>query len=240
MMPERITLPEGAFDIPVRYDDVTTYLVVLARPLDSLQNLLPTWLRPQRLLERTGGLVLYFVDATSTGFGSYKEMALGVLCRDEATAKQPWGADLDWCPPPIFPIWFGVSAQLPLAAGRLVWGFPKTLEATNIERHETKLHCSVGSAASAGLKFTCHLPRDLAPRTVGLRSLTLVSGQICQTRVSGPTLFGELEAPCFELEAHDVFRRRGLDVPTRGEAISAFVLANQRYELERPSRAWDS
>lgn len=235
MKASRIVLPEGSFTIPVAYEDVTTALVVIPLPLERLGALVPSKWSPQRLVRNDGGLVLYFVDAKKTGFGSYREMAIGVLC-NRPSDEGAWGDDLDWCPPPIFPAWFAVSAPLPLAGGQLAWGFNKVLATTTLDVTASSLICAIGSRAERWLRFDCRLPSAQEEREVGLRSLTLVNGRHCETRVKGPALFGQADGVEFSLEVDERFPARDLlaGVPARGEAISTFLLTRHKYELDWP------
>lgn len=232
---ERLELPEGSFTVPVPYRDVTTSLTVCAAPLAALRELVPALVEPQRLFGNEGGFVFYFVDAKNTGFGAYQEMALGVLCRRGLSPDAP-DTELDWYPPPMFLIWFAVSAPLPRAAGRLIWGFPKTEADTRVTSRESVLCCSVGDGREPWLRFHGTQPTELEPAEVGLRSLTLLDDRLCETTAVGSARLGKVESPSYELEVLPGFPARHLveRLPLKGTAVAGFLLEQHGYELDWP------
>jgi acetoacetate decarboxylase len=123
---------------PYPYKDVESFVINYETDEEAALNMLPEELA----LTETPTAMLMFVQYPFCALGPYEEVILGIHCHHEGNAR-------------LYIPHIVVNNEVPLAAGREIWGFPKKLATITIEskgdgmlgqmqRPEGNLICSMG------------------------------------------------------------------------------------------------
>jgi|TARA_Y100000310_G_scaffold342703_1_gene447005 acetoacetate decarboxylase len=122
----RLTADKFGFDTPVDaplyakppidYRDVHTISVSYETDMDAALDLLPEGL----VIEPPAVATVLFIDYPFSTLGPYYETILGISCSFEGTPRS-------------YIAHIVVNNEMPLAAGREIWGFPKKLADISIE-----------------------------------------------------------------------------------------------------------
>jgi acetoacetate decarboxylase len=125
-------------NLPYAYKDNESFVITYETDEDAALNMLPDTLT----LTETPTAVLMFINYPFCALGAYGEVILGIMCLHE-------GEERLYIPHIV------VDNEVPLAAGREIWGFPKKMAKINIEskgdgmlgqleRPDGNLICSMG------------------------------------------------------------------------------------------------
>lgn len=155
--------------LPVGVRDAYSASAAFAVPAAALQAWLPTGLVPVPVWPGRGLLNLSMIRYLDGDLGCYDELSIAAVVRHGSRT----GTYIHRLP---------VDDEFSRAAGRSIWGFPKTVEALTVEREPTRFVCRW----YGGQQRVLHVGIAAAGRGVlpasAYRAYTLLDGRLHTTR----------------------------------------------------------
>lgn len=129
--------------LPTRVFDASQGLAFFAVPAALVQAELDRHkalgLQAWRLDDTHAVLAMFIVDYRDSDFGKYQELGVAALA---TPVQEPTAVGMHT-------FFLGVNGEFTLEAGKLVWGFPKTLNGLAIEYHDSRVACRFWDEPSA-------------------------------------------------------------------------------------------
>ncbi|HZP88144.1 MAG TPA: acetoacetate decarboxylase family protein [Burkholderiales bacterium] len=141
--------------LPTRVRDASQAFAFYAVPIDMIQGELDKHkrlgLRAWALDGRRAVLAIFVVDYRDSDLGCYRE--LGVACL-AAPEHEPLAAGL-------YTLFLGVDDAFSCAAGRSIWGYPKTIHRIEITYGPASMRCKLWNDRAAALQETPSMSIEL-------------------------------------------------------------------------------
>ena len=208
----------------------------------AAQALLPgSELEIAEIAPRRGLLSVACIDYRDNDLGDYNEVSVALFVRKRGERRTvPYvGTALDMMRGilPTHILHLPVDQAFTCEAGRLIWGFPKTLDDIDFDTTGDKARCVWNKDGHTVMKLTLPLGghRDLPEQT--LRTYSYIDGALHETRFasSADGMGVHLGGAQIELGAHpiaDELRSLGLPKP----ALMTIWMGKMRARFEAPER----
>jgi hypothetical protein len=160
--------------MPVVVRDALAASASFVVPAAAVQGWLPAGLTARLVLPGRALLSLTAVHYRENDLGSYHELAIGVLVRRG-----------------IFIHRLPVDETFSCAAGRQVWGFPKTVEDLTVTRDRDRIVCRWDAGGAAVLRLAVDARGARRMRTTRQYAFSLIGGRVHRSRfLMRATAFG--------------------------------------------------
>ncbi len=179
--------------LPVRVRDASAGTATFLVDAAAAADLLPDGLVPVRVGPRRTPLTLVMVDYRDNDLGDYHEAAIQLTVTRSGLANHARAlTDVVRGRPQTWTVAMPVDQEFSLAAGREIWGFPKTLDDVRIEIGPARARCVWRADGEHVLTFSVPRGTSRSMPAPPLTAWTVLDGRLHRTRFEMTAEHGRL------------------------------------------------